>query len=150
MGFQYEHFLRKDHVFLLERYFYFLQEKGEHGLLVMDETEKSQDRRFVSHLQDYFAKTQPGRERTEWIVPMPLFVSSDMSVGVQAADIVLYCINWGFRRTTWGLDGEVRSEISQRFGAILNELQFRGFGKRDGNSFPTYGIVYVPDPYQSR
>jgi hypothetical protein len=34
-----EEFLRKDHVFLLERYFYFLDEKAEHGLLVMDQVE---------------------------------------------------------------------------------------------------------------
>ena len=38
-------YLRKDHVFLLERYFYFLEDKQEFGLLVMDEVEKSADRR---------------------------------------------------------------------------------------------------------
>ncbi|MFW6164014.1 MAG: DUF3800 domain-containing protein, partial [Planctomycetota bacterium] len=76
---QVHHLLRKDHVFLLERFFYFLEDRQEHGLLVMDETEKTLDRQFVRLLQTYFTRTATGRLRTRWIVPAPLFVSSDMS-----------------------------------------------------------------------
>ncbi|MCH9647822.1 MAG: DUF3800 domain-containing protein [Deltaproteobacteria bacterium] len=54
-------YLRKDQVFLLERYFYFLEQEKQHGLLVMDEVEKSEDRRFVRRLESYFRRTQTGR-----------------------------------------------------------------------------------------
>jgi len=59
-------FLRKDHVFLLERYFYFLEEKQDHGLLVIDEVEKMEDRRFVRRLEKYFSKTDNGKYRSQW------------------------------------------------------------------------------------
>jgi hypothetical protein len=41
--FEAEEFLRKDQVFLLERFFYFLECEKQHGLLVMDEVEKAED-----------------------------------------------------------------------------------------------------------
>ncbi len=69
-----DEYLRKDHVFLFERYFYLLEQMGEHGLIVMDEVEKSEDRRFVKRLEAYFRKTETGRFRSTHIVPSPLFV----------------------------------------------------------------------------
>jgi hypothetical protein len=73
-----EEFLRKDQVFLFERYFSFLEGKQEHGLLVMDEVDKTKDRRFVRRLEAYFSKTQTGRYRTAWIVPTPPAVPTRM------------------------------------------------------------------------
>ena len=52
-----EGFLRKDHVFLFERFYYFLEERQTHGLLVMDEVEKSLDRKFVRQMEAYFTRT---------------------------------------------------------------------------------------------
>ena len=43
--YRFDDFLRKDAVFLFERFFYFLEEKDAHGVLVMDETDKREDRR---------------------------------------------------------------------------------------------------------
>ena len=83
-------YLRKDQVFLLERYFHFLEAKKESGLLVMDETDKTQDRNFVRQMERYFTQTQRGRHRTAWIVPVPFFVSSDMTCAVQAADVCVF------------------------------------------------------------
>lgn len=37
---QKQNFLRKDRVFLFQRFFYFLEEKQDHGLIIMDELEK--------------------------------------------------------------------------------------------------------------
>jgi hypothetical protein len=145
-----EEFLRKDHVFLLERFFYFLEGKKEHGLLVMDEVEKNEDRRFVRRLESYFQKTQTGRYRTQWIVPTPFFVSSDMTYPVQAADLCVYCINWGFRQPGSRMTAVTRPEIADEFGPWLYQLQFEGEGVREGEAFKTFGIVYVPDPYTSR
>jgi hypothetical protein len=80
-------YLRKDHVFLFERFYYFLEAQAQHGLIVMDESEKTLDKKFVSRLESYFTRTGTGRNRSYWIVPAPLFVSSDMTYAVQAADI---------------------------------------------------------------
>ena len=143
-------FLRKDHVFLLERFFYFLELKREHGLLVMDEVEKTEDRRFVRRLQAYFTSTQTGRYRAQWIVPSPFFVASDMTYPVQAADLCIYCVIWGFRRPGIGMDAPVRKEIADEFQPWLTELQFEGDAYRDGKVYPCFGIAYVPDPYSGK
>ena len=146
-GFLFEDFLRKDQVFLLERFFYFLEEKREHGLLVVDEVEKVADRVFVRRLEAYFTKTGTGRYRTQWIVPSPFFVASDMIYAMQAADICIYCVNWGFRIPSRSMNASTRSEIADEFGPWLNRLQYRGQGYRDGAVFESYGICYVPNPY---
>ena len=144
-------YLRKDYVFLFERYFYFLEEQQETGLLVMDETDKLQDRNFVRRLEAYFSKTGHGRYRTQHIVPTPFFVSSDMAYPVQVADICIYCINWGFRLPERGMNAVSRPEIGLEFGAWLNRLQFQTTATdQEGLSVHSYSIAYVPDPYKAR
>ena len=145
-----EDYLRKDQVFLLERFFYFLEEKHEHGLLVLDEVNKAEDRRFVRRLEAYFRKTHTGRYRTAWIVPTPLFVSSDMTYAVQAADLCIYCVNWGFRLPSHGMDAPARDEIAGEFGPWVNRLQYAGEAYRDGKVYQAFGVVFVPDPYEAR
>lgn len=140
-------FLRKDQVFLLERFFYFLEDKQQYGLLVMDETEKQQNRRFVRRLERYFTVPQEGRHRTARIVPSPFFVSSEMTYPIQAADVCIYCVNHGYRLPTKGMDATVRKEIESEFGPSLTALQYRGEGYREGEVFQSYGIVYVDNPY---
>jgi hypothetical protein len=148
-GFAQEDYLRKDHVFLLERFFYFLEAQKSHGLIVMDATEKVLDKQFVARMERYFTKTAIGRNRSHWIVPAPLFVSSDMTFAVQAADICLYCINWGFRLRDWS-DLEVRSEIATEFGPKLARIQWEGDGYRGDRVFRSWGIVLVRDPFEQR
>ncbi|MEZ6103922.1 MAG: DUF3800 domain-containing protein [Pirellulaceae bacterium] len=147
---QAEEYLRKDHVFLFERFFYLLETKKDHGMLVMDEADKTEDRRFVRRLEAYFTKTQTGRYRTRWIVPSPFFVSSDMAYPIQAADLCIYCVNWGFRVPSVGMNAAMREEISNDFGPWLGQMQFRGDAYKDGFTYPSFGIVYVPDPYTPR
>ena len=148
--YKYDDYLRKDIVFLFERFFYFLEDKQEHGILVMDETEKREDQKFVARIERYFTKTTAGQSRTKWIVPTPLFVSSDMTAAVQAADLCIYCVNWGFRLPRRGMDAEHREEIRHIFWEPLNSLQLRNRGYKNGRVFTSYGIVYVQDPYESR
>lgn len=148
-GKDHEKLLRKDHVFLLERFFYFLEKHKKEGLLILDETDKADDRRFVKLLQDYSSKAEIGRYRSKWIVPLPLFVSSDMSYPVQAADICIYCINWGFRSVS-GMNAEIRPEIAKDFSSDLFNLQYQGYKKDNEREIKIYGIVYVPDPYTPR
>lgn len=140
-------YLRKDHVFLFERYFYFLEQMRETGLIVMDATEKHDDRRFVHRMERYFTQTMPGRQRTAWIVPSPFFVESDMAYGVQAADLCIYCLNWGWRLSN--MLAPTRKEI-EPFCMLLEKCFWQGDGYRDGRVFKTWGTVYVPDPYEAR
>ena len=72
----------------------------------MDEVDKTEDRRFVRRMERYFTKTAPGQYRTSWIVPSPFFVASDMNYAVQAADVCIYCVNWGFRLDTIGMSAQ--------------------------------------------
>jgi hypothetical protein len=146
-SFQADEYLRKDHVFLLERFFYFLEAKAQHGLLVLDAADKGADLRFVRRLERYFTRTLTGRYRAAWIVPVPLFVASDMSYPVQAADLVIYCVNWGFRVASIGMTAPTRPEIAEDLGPWLNQLQYAGQGYRDGRVFDSFGVCYVPDPY---
>jgi hypothetical protein len=141
-----EDFLRKDQVFLLERFFYFLEGKQENGLLVMDGTDKNLDRKFVRQLEGYFSGTRSGRYRSQWIVPTPFFVASDMAYPIQVADVCIYCVNWAFRLPSQGMNEPVREEIRAEFGDWLRRLQFRGQGYREGNVFESWGICYVPNP----
>lgn len=146
-NYRHEDYLRKDHVFLLERFFYFLEGKKEHGLLVVDEVEKVADRKFIKQLEAYFTRTGTGRYRTQWIVPTPFFVASDMIYPVQVADLCIYCVNWGFRLPSQGMDGQARQEIADELGPWMHQLQFHGAGYRDGRVFESFGICYVPNPY---
>jgi hypothetical protein len=148
--YRFDHFLRKDHVFLQERFYWFLERHQEHGLFVMDQTEKLQDKRFIRRLHDYYTKTKEGRQRSRWIVPAPIFVDSELSPGVQAADLCIYCINWGFRRAEWDFHGDTREDIQRDFAGLCGRLQYRGTAVNNGGEYKQFGIVYVPDPYEPR
>ncbi|MEZ6143295.1 MAG: DUF3800 domain-containing protein [Zavarzinella sp.] len=141
-----EDYLRKDQVFLFERYFYFCEAKKQNGLIVMDGTDKSLDKKFIRQIENYFSKTASGRFRSQWIVPTPLFVSSDMSYPVQIADLCIYCVNWCFRLPSQGMNEPVREEIQSEFDQWIKQLQFSGEGSNESGRFPTWGICYVPNP----
>jgi hypothetical protein len=143
-----EDILRKDIVFLLERYFYLLEYRQEAGLLVLDESEKMEDRRFVRRLERYFRETQTGRYRSARIVPSPFFVASDMAYPVQVADVIVYTINTAVRLPK--MTEPARKEIADEFAPLVERLQWRGDGYRDGETYKTQGLVYVPDLYTAR
>ena len=141
-------YLRKDHVFLLERFYHFVRKRQEQGLIVLDQVEEQSDMRFVRKLERYFTKTTKGTQRADWIVPAPLFSSSFLSVPIQAADVCIYCINWGFRRPDWGMDAPTRKDIESRFSGWIRRLENRDrITKADGSPKSLYGICFVPNPY---
>ncbi|MDB6132608.1 MAG: hypothetical protein JWM59_851 [Verrucomicrobiales bacterium] len=138
--------LRKDHVFLLERFFYFLEHHRQQGILVLDEVAGTADRRFVRKLEQYFSDTVTGRERATWIVPSPFFAASNMTVPVHMADVVLYALNWGYRRAG-EMDAPSRDEIAVRFGERINKLKWigDGYNRYTKHTFRSFGITCVPD-----
>lgn len=140
-------FLRKDIVFLLERYFHMLEKPAEHGLLILDQIEQQEDKRFIRRLERYFTRTTKGRIRAKLIVPTPLFVSSELTYAVQAADLCVYCVNWGFRLPAAGMNAGLRPEIATRYGEWLNKLQYRAISLSEGEKHTVHGIFYVREPY---
>jgi hypothetical protein len=107
--------LRKDYAYLFERFFYFLEDNDTSslGIIVFDELEKSRSHILVSQMDNYFKRTAKGRQRASRIIPEPFFVHSDLTTGIQLADMVAYIISWGLR-----------------FGSIMNERkrsELKGF-----------------------
>ena len=143
-------YLRKDHVFLLERFYHFVRKQQEQGLIVMDQVEEQNDIRFVRKLERYFVKTTKGTQRADWIVPAPFFSSSYLSVPIQVADVCIYCLNWGFRRPNWNMDAETRPRIEQDFSGWIKRLEHRQkIKKADGTPKNLFGIAFVQNPYGS-
>lgn len=89
--------LRKDYAYLFERFFYFVDSKpAEHsGIIVFDELDKSASHILLGQMQAYYRDFKTGRDRSERLVPEPLFVHSDLTVGIQLADLVAYILSWG-------------------------------------------------------
>jgi hypothetical protein len=142
-----EDYLRKDLVFFLERYFNFIKPLDENGLIVLDETDASTDRKFIRQIERYFTRTQRGRFRATSIVPVLFFVASELTRAVQAADVCIYAINWGFRLPSRGMDAEVRQEIADEFGPWILNSQAEGQVADGSGTHAWYSIVFVPTPY---
>ncbi len=143
-----QEYLRKDHVYLLERFYYFAHKKQEQGLLVMDQVEEQHDYRFARKLERYFVRTIKGTQRADWIVPSPFFSSSYLSIPIQVADVCVYCINWGFRRG--GMNAPTRTKIEEQFAGWIRRLEYqdkRPSGR--GRTKKVLGIVFVQNPYGS-
>jgi len=89
--------LRKDYAYLFERFFYFVDSKDkEHvGIIVFDELDKSASHILLGQMQAYYRDYQTGRDRAERLVPEPFFVHSDLTIGIQLADLVAYILSWG-------------------------------------------------------
>ncbi|MBN2218149.1 MAG: DUF3800 domain-containing protein [Pirellulales bacterium] len=141
-----QEYLRKDHVYLLERFYYFVHKEQEQGLLVMDQVEEQEDYRFVRKLERYFVRTTKGAQRADWIVPSPFFSSSYLSIPIQVADVCIYCINWGLRR--WEMNARSRAEIEAEFAGWIRRLEYQD--KRPtshGKTRKIFGIVFVHNPY---
>lgn len=139
--------LRKDFVYLFERYFYFLKTLPdyERGLVVFDELEKSRAQKLVQQMASYFLGTKPGQFRSSKIIPEPFFVHSELTTGVFLADLAAYIIGWGWRRGK--MTQPFRQELTS-YAKKLHTMQFQG-SKPDVNDekkeWPLYGITYIGD-----
>ncbi len=73
-----------------------------------------------------------------------------MTYPIQAADVCIYCLNWGFRLPRLGMNAKTRDDIAELFSPWLERMQYHSEIRQGNNIFNTYGIVYVPDPYTPR
>lgn len=138
-------FLRKDYAFLFERFFYFLEDNapGHSGIVVFDELEKSRSHILVAQMDHYFKETLKGRARSGRIIPEPFFVHSDLTSGIQIADLIAYIISWGFR--TGSMTEPRRDELS----ALVDQVcQMRNRAIRevgDNPEFVIWSIAVIND-----
>jgi hypothetical protein len=137
--------LRKDYAYLFERFFYYLEDVGPsaYGIIVFDELEKIQSHLLVEQMDRYFKLTSRGRYRAGQILPEPLFVHSDLTTGIQLADLVAYTISWGVRLK--GMDAPVRGELAD-LGQRVMQLRHRS--TREVNENPRFGVwslAYIRD-----
>ncbi|MEG1258876.1 MAG: DUF3800 domain-containing protein [Akkermansia sp.] len=118
-----ENFLRKDLVFLFQRYAQFLKGKNTNGLILLDRVEKVFDSKFTKQVHNYFLKTVNGRNRSKYIVPEPLFVDSVNSYFIELADLCIYLLNWGYRKNCFK-EKNRREELVERYESLMGELIF--------------------------
>jgi hypothetical protein len=87
--------LRKDYAYLFERFFYFLEDTDQNasGIVVFDELEKSKSHLLLQQMDRYFKRTNKGQQRAAQIIPELFFVHSELTTGVQLADIAAYLLS---------------------------------------------------------
>ncbi|RPE09970.1 DUF3800 domain-containing protein [Chitinophaga lutea] len=91
--------LRKDYVYLFERFYYFLEDApgASQGIVVFDELDKSSSHILLNQMEKYFKNTMKGRARSNLIIPEPFFVHSDLTTSIQIVDFIAYLFSWNFR-----------------------------------------------------
>lgn len=138
-------FLRKDYAYLFERYFYFLEDQGADtlGIVVFDELERSQSHILVEQMRQYFLQTQTGRMRAGRVIPQPFFVHSDLTTGIQLADLVAYLIAWGVQ--VGGMPDPARDELGG-LGNLACSLRHRSVRELHGNpQFSIWSFALIDD-----
>lgn len=112
-------FLRKDYAYLFERFYYFLDGQSDDtlGLVVFDELERTQSHLLVDQMERYFVGTHKGRLRSARVIPEPFFVHSQLTTGVQLADLVAYIIAWGVRLPS--MTAAARPELRTYADAVI-------------------------------
>lgn len=138
-------FLRKDYAYLFERFFYFLEDSDREalGLVVFDELERVQSHLLIEQMNRYFQETWKGRTRASQIIPEPFFVHSELTTGVQLADLVAYILSWGFRLP--GMDEPARPELTELVDRVC-QLRHRAVRERMGNpNFVIWSFALIAD-----
>lgn len=130
-------YLRKDYAYLFERFFYYLEDvSGDaFGIVVFDELEKSSSHLLLDQMHRYFRETAKGRHRASKIIPEAFFVHSDLTTGIQLADIAAYIISWGVRLHT--MNRPARPELAE-YGRLL--LNLRHSSTREVGENPAFRI----------
>ena len=137
--------LRKDYAYLFERFFYYLEDLGPaaYGIVVFDELDKVRSHLLLDQMDRYFKLTVRGRHRSGQILPEPLFVHSDLTTGVQLADLMAYTVSWGVRFQ--GMDLPAREELKPLAQRVL-QLRHRSVRDVNGNpNFVVWSLVYIRD-----
>ena len=91
----------------------------------------------ISQLQE------AGQHRATRIISEPFFVHSDLTTGVQIADLVAYVVSWGFR--TSQMTKPARAELAC-FSKQIAGLRYRAVRERHGNPrFVIWSFAHISD-----
>jgi hypothetical protein len=105
--------------------------------------EKSRSHLLIDQAHRYFKDTATGRHRATLIIPEPFFVHSDLTTGVQIADIIAYCMSWGFRLPR--MIKPAREELKPYVEQILR-LRHKALRNKMGNpNFEIWSVSYIRD-----
>jgi hypothetical protein len=112
------------------------------GSVVFDELEKSQSHILAAQMQWYYRELATGRTRARRLIPEPFFVHSDLTTGIQIADLVAYVVSWAFRTGT--IDKPARAELGP-FAEQIVKLRYDT--KRDvaGETMRIWGFAHIAD-----
>jgi Protein of unknown function (DUF3800) len=145
--------LRKDYGYLFEGFFNFLEDVGsernypQQGVLVFDELEKAKSHLLIEQAHRYFKETATGRHRATLIIPEPFFMHSDLTTGVQIADLVAYCMSWALRLTK--MTKPIREELKPYVDQIMR-LRTRPFARRWAGPYSRFGASRTFETYAQR
>lgn len=137
--------LRKDYSYLFERFYYFLEDKNPkvQGIVVFDELEKTKSHLLVDQMHRYFQRSIKGNARASQLIPEPFFVHSELSTGVQVADLVAYIMSWGMRH---GQPSSSRISELKEYADLVNELRYVAVRKvKEKEDFKVYSFAYIAD-----
>lgn len=146
-----EDFIRKDLTFLFERFYYFLEDQNSNGLLVLDETDRVDDRRYLRRMERYFSAHDKGRQHSGLILPSPLFTGSEMSYAIQAADVLIYILATAYRPPHSDIQAVRRDDVSNLVGGLLPKLVYKTTRTaQDGTRFRSESIFLVEEPWGAK
>lgn len=110
---------------------------------MFDELEKTKSHLLVEQAHRYFKETATGRHRATLIIPEPFFVHSDLTTGVQIADLVAYCMSWALRLTK--MTKPAREELKPYIDQIT-KLRHKAVRQKMGNpTFEIWSVSYIRD-----
>jgi Protein of unknown function (DUF3800) len=138
-------FLRKDYAYLFERFYHFLDDclADHRGIVVFDEIGKSRSHLLVDQISVYFGNTRMGRTRASKVIPEPFFVRSELTTGIQLADVVAYILSWGYVHPL--LTKPRRIELASQAQAIKTLLSYLARRElRYGRGFKVRSIAVIP------
>jgi hypothetical protein len=135
--------LRKDYVYLFERFYYFLEDMEDkpQGIVVFDELDKSASHLLLDQMDKYFKRTTKGRYRAGLIIPEPFFVHSDLTTGIQVVDFVAYIMSWNFR--VGKLNKAPREELN-KYLDLIKPMRYRTIRKiGDVSEYVIWSVAVV-------
>lgn len=111
--------------------------------MLVDELERTESHILLGQMDRYFKATAKGRARSSRIIPEPFFVHSDLTTGIQLADLVAYLVCWGFR--TERMDEPARNELAPLVD-LVSQLRYRAVRERMGNpGFVIWSFAVIDD-----
>jgi len=99
--------------------------------------------RHAGQMDGYFKRTAKGKARARQIIPEPFFVHSELTTGVQIADLVAYTISWGFRLK--GMTEPRREELAELVNRV-SEMRYRAVREvADNADFSIWSFSLIDD-----